>query len=598
MTIGMLPGSRRAVLGAALMAWGVWGCGGEVPAGPEDAGGDAGGDAGADVAVMDASFDDASDAGAEVVGDVEIPAPPVLVGNVPWNASGANVGMVAALAEQGDTLFLFGTRGMQVLAGGVVAATDARVTTWRMAAVIPAGDGTAGEWVVGVDATGRVWRLRNRDALEEVTGRYALMMHDAQSVARLSMNRVAFGLRAGVAVADGTQVRVWNDPSFASLVGSGSRVAAATSTGVRVFDLMGERFVDFTLAGVTGVAFNAAGRLVVTTAGALYAEDDRGALAFRRRSSAPLRGVVQSGARTWLVAGSNLALWDGADIRAATDVRVGAMARLLPSPGGDVWSLDAGVLSRFTIVDSPDLQLWIETVRPVFARRCTPCHLPGGTGNRDLTTYAAWVAGRADIRMRALVDMDMPPPPGMLTADERAAIARWINAAGDGGVVDGGRPDVAADRPAEAGVDAGMDVAADAPREAGADVTVDAPREVGAEAAVDVPRDVAADAGPVRYAAVDTIFQAACVRCHGTSGALNLSNPTTAYTALVGAAAAGASCAGGGRVRVVAGNPMGSLLYLKLVNMQPCGNSMPRGGTLTAAQIETVRLWIAGGAMR
>ncbi|MFO0602748.1 MAG: hypothetical protein U0324_06210 [Polyangiales bacterium] len=594
----MLPGSRRAVLGAALMAWGVWGCGGEVPAGPEDAGGDAGGDAGADVAVMDASFEDASDAGAEVVGDVEIPAPPVLVGNVPWNASGANVGMVAALAEQGDTLVLFGTRGMQVLAGGAVAATDARVTMWRMAAVIPAGDGTSGEWVVGVDATGRVWRLRNRDSLEEVTGRYALMMRDAQSVARLSMNRVAFGLRAGVAVADGTQVRVWNDPSFASLVGSGSRVAAATSTGVRVFDLMGERFVDFTLAGVTGVAFDAAGKLVVTTASVLYAEDDRGALTFRRRSSAPLRGVVQSGMRTWLVAGSNLALWDGADVRLATDVRVGASARLLPSPGGDVWSLDAGVLSRFTIVDSPDLQLWIETVRPVFARRCTPCHLPGGTGNRDLTTYAAWVAGRADIRMRALVDMDMPPPPGMLAADERSAIARWINAAGDGGVVDGGRPDVTADRPAEAGVDAGMDVAADAPREAGVDVTVDAPREVGAEAAVDVPRDVAADAGPVRYAAVDTIFQAACVRCHGTSGSLNLSNPTTAYTALVGAAAAGASCAGGGRVRVVAGNPMGSLLYLKLVNMQPCGNSMPRGGTLTAAQIETVRLWIAGGAMR
>jgi cytochrome c peroxidase len=264
---------------------------------------------------MDASFDDvpdASDAGAEVLGDVEIPAPPVLVGNVPWNASGAMVGMVAALAEQGETLFLFGTRGMQVLAGGVVAATDARVTMWRMAAVIPAGDGTSGEWVVGVDATGRVWRLRNRDSIEEVTGRYALMMRDAQSVARLSMNRVAFGLRAGVAVADGTQVRVWNDPSFANLVGSGSRVAAATATGVRVFDLMGERFVDFTLAGVTGVAFDAAGKLVVTTAGALYAEDDRGALTFRRRSSAPLRGVVQSGMRTWLVSGSNLALWDGA----------------------------------------------------------------------------------------------------------------------------------------------------------------------------------------------------------------------------------------------------------------------------------------------
>jgi hypothetical protein len=49
---------------------------------------------------------------------------------------------------------------------------------------------------------------------------------------------------------------------------------------------------------------------------------------------------------------------------------------------------------------------------------------------------------------------------------------------------------------------------------------------------------------------------------------------------------------------VVAGNPMGSLLYLKLVNMQTCGNSMPRSGPLTPAQIDTVRQWIQGGALR
>jgi mono/diheme cytochrome c family protein len=571
----------------------------------------------------DATVDGMGDATVDGMGDVEIPAPPVVVGTIPWNVAGASVGMVAALAEQRETLYLFGSRGMQVLAGGVVTATDARVTMWRMAAVIPAGDGTAGDWVVGVDTTGRVWRLRNQESLEEVTGRYALMMRDAQSVARLSMNRVAFGLRNGFAIADGMQVRIWMDPSFANLVGSGARVAASNAMGVRVFDLTSGRFIDYTLSGVTGVAFDAMGRLVVTTANTLYTENNQGELVFRRRSAGSLRGVVQSGLRTWLVAGSTLALWDGTDIRLSTDVRVAPSARLLPSPSGDVWVLDGGDLSRFSIVESPDLQRWIETVRPVFARRCTPCHLPGGTGNRDLSTYVGWVEARADIRARVLVDMDMPPPPGMLTSEERAALARWLDASpSDGGTVDGGRTDVPSDRSMEGGVDAAMDTSADAPRDAAMDASADAPRDAAMDASADAPRDAAmdasadaprdaamdasadaprdaaTDAGTVRYAEVDAIFQAACVRCHGSSGALNLSNPTTAYSALVGAAAAGSACAGGGRVRVVAGDPMRSLLYLKLVNMQDCGNAMPRGATLTPAQIETVRQWIAMGALR
>jgi mono/diheme cytochrome c family protein len=596
---------RQAALSVALMS-GVMGCGGETPQTPVDGGDDLGGDVASDASI-DATADVSSDRGADASGDVEIPAPPIVVGSVPWNASGADVGMVAALAEQGDALVLFGSRGMQLIEGGVVSATDARVTTWRTAAVIPAGDGTPGDWVVGVDSMGRVWRLSNRTTLEEVTGRYALMMRDAQSVARLSMNRVAFGLRTGLAVADGMRVRVWMDPSFVNLVGAGSRVAAPTSMGLRVFDLDADRFIDFTLAGVTGVAFDAMGKLVVTTANALYTENDRGELVFRRRSAAALRGLVQSGARTWLAAGTSLATWDGTDIRLATDARVAATARLLPSQSGDVWALDGGRLSRFSIVDSPDLQLWIETVRPVFARRCTPCHLPEGTGNRDLTTYASWVAGRGDISGRVLTAMDMPPPPGMLTAAERAAVTRWLNAMPtDGGVGDGGRADVPLDRPAEAGVDAGVDaamdaardVAADAPREAGVDAAADAPRDAAADAPRDAAADAPRDAAAVTYAAVDAIFQTACVRCHGASGGLNLATPAAAYTALVGAPAAGTACAGGGRVRVVAGNPMGSLLYLKLVNMQTCGNSMPRSGPLTPAQIDTVRQWIQGGALR
>jgi hypothetical protein len=581
-----------ALASFAMVPIALGGCGGEAMPSPVE-------DGGADTDSAEVAVDAGGDGAQDIGGDAEIPAPPIAVGPLRWNAAGAMTGSVAALAEQGDTLFLFGSLGLQVFAGGAVSAMDAASTMWRMAAVIPAGDGGGGEWVAAVDANGRVWRVRNRSALEEVTGRYALMMRDARSVARLSMNRVAFGLAGGIAVADGTQVRVWSDGSFASLVGSGSRVAARTAAGVRVFDVDATRFVDYALAGVTGVALDARARLVVTTAGAIYSENDRGELVFRRRSAAALRDVVQSGERTWLVAGEGLALWDGDDLRPATDVRVPEGARILPSSSGDVWLLAGGALTRFSVLASPDLQRWIETVRPVFARRCTPCHLPEGTGNRDLTTYAAWVMHRGLIRGRVLTDMDMPPPPSALQPMEREALAQWLESPPiDGGGIDGGSADVTADTAPEAGRDATVDAPRDAAVDAPRDAAVDAPRDATVDAPRDAVGDVAADAAAVRYAAVDTIFQASCVRCHGTSGGLNLSNPMTAYGALVGVAAGGATCAGGGRVRVVAGDPMASLLYLKLVNMQTCGNAMPRGGTLTAAQVETVRRWIAGGALR
>jgi mono/diheme cytochrome c family protein len=586
--------------------------------------------------------------------DAFIPPPPISVASIPWNATGNDLGAVSALAEQGETLVLFGARGVQVLAGGAVAATDPAVTMWRTAAVVAAGDGSAAQWVIGVDGMGRVLRLRDGTRMEDVTGRYALAMRDVRSVGTLARNRTAFGFTGGLAVADGMRVTVWMEPSFADLVASGNRVAARTMTGLRVFDIDATRLVDFTLAGVTGVAFDARGRLVVTAGEGLYAENDMGELVLRVTMSA-LRGVVQSGARTWLVAGPMLATWDGTDVRLSTNVMVPAGARLHASPSGDVWVFGTGAPARFGVVESPDLQRWIETVRPVFARRCTPCHLPGGVGNLDLPTYDAWVRSRALIREQAITRRAMPPPPGMLTTEERDALAAWLDAR----PTDGGTPDVPADRavdaPRDAGVDVPMamdvprdvptpmdvprdvradtgpdvrmdvatdvrpDVRADAGADAGADVRTDTGADVrtdtgadvrtdagadvrtdtGADVRTDAGADVRTDAGVVTYAAVDTIFQASCVRCHGTSGGLNLSDPTAAYTALVGRAAAGAMCTGGGRVRVVAGDPMASLLYLKLVGMQDCGGAMPRGAAmLPAAQIDTVRRWIAGGARR
>ena len=95
--------------------------------------------------------------------------------------------------------------------------------------------------------------------------------------------------------------------------------------------------------------------------------------------------------------------------------------------------------------------------------------------------------------------------------------------------------------------------------------------------------------------------------CHGGDvGHLQLKDSASAYDALVDVKAmgvnltegAGADCVDSGLTRVVPGNPDESLLVKKLENTQPCGTGMPPGGTLTAAQIDQVRTWIADGAKR
>jgi hypothetical protein len=81
-------------------------------------------------------------------------------------------------------------------------------------------------------------------------------------------------------------------------------------------------------------------------------------------------------------------------------------------------------------------------------------------------------------------------------------------------------------------------------------------------------------------------------------------NPTdkaNLYSVFVGkssAAGAGSKCAAG-KVYVIAGNAADSLLYQKVsMATPPCGDRMPLGyAALTAAESETVRAWIAGGAL-
>jgi len=568
-----------------------------------------------DGAVDDAPGDVSSDTPGDASGGVDGPrAPGVLrLRRVPFNAAGVMLGRVQAVAEAGDLVALWGDRGLTMLQGGTLTASDATVTAWRAAAAVPAGDRSGGTWLLGVDTMGRVWRVRDARTLENVTARYTLEMRDARTVAPLDATRTAFGMAAGFAIADGMRVLSWDDPTFATMVAGGGRVATRTPQGVRVFDAATRLFQQYPLQGVTGVGLDGMGRLHVTAGAVYYAQDMAGQLVPRVTAPAMLRDVTVSGSRVWLVVGSSLGAVEDGALSVADDVMVPAGATLHGSPSGDLWVLTATTVERYGIDDSPDRRLWEETVRPVFSRRCTPCHLPGGTAGIDLSTYASWVMRRASVRTQVFDTGAMPPNPPPLSADDRAALARWLGGTmpGDGGVDAGVAMDAGRDAGRDVGVamdvrDAGRDTGPTMDvRDAGPTMDVrDAGRDTGPMADVrDAGRDTGPsvdvrDAGAPTMAAVQAIFTRACVSCHGSAGGLSLANATTSRTNLVNRAAAGGSCSTGMRVRVVPGNPTMSLLYQKITNTQTCGTSMPRNAAmLPAADQNTIRNWIAAGAL-
>ena len=93
-----------------------------------------------------------------------------------------------------------------------------------------------------------------------------------------------------------------------------------------------------------------------------------------------------------------------------------------------------------------------------------------------------------------------------------------------------------------------------------------------------------------------------CYGCHGglANPALNgnfamLSDQATTYKALVSAMSSEASVCKA-MTRVTPGDPMASLLYLKLSGMQPCGMPMPPGTPLSADVVSLIKAWITAGA--
>jgi hypothetical protein len=354
---------------------------------------------------------------------------PLAVRSVAWNPASADVGPVAAVADAGKVVAVFGASGVTVLSAGAVVARDTSVTDWVGAQAIHGADGAA-RWIVGVDGRGRLHYLRGLSSLDDVTARYGLDGRPVRGVAMLDAKRVGFLLDGEIAVADGGRLARFGVPPLGALAGGAGAGAGMGADAVVSFDAaMSAR--TFPLRGVTAVAVGRDGRLYATTHRGLYAAGPQGDLALVYDAGADtLHGLAASGDHVWFADGTELGSLDGDHVTETAGLHLAPDARLAPSSSGDVWVLARGALERYGRAE-PEAALgarWSSSLAPIFARACASCHQPGGVSGTDLSTAEAWHSERGAIRDRVVQTRSMPPEGHPLSEADRAAIQLWVEA--------------------------------------------------------------------------------------------------------------------------------------------------------------------------
>lgn len=333
---------------------------------------------------------------------------------------------VRALADDGSALLVCTEKSTALYRDGAVKATFD--TPLRIAAAIPAADGS-GQWLVGADAGGQLFRVRAGQKLEPVGERYGFGTQRVQAACALSGQRAAFLMGADqLAIADGQSVAHYAVGPADAMSCGGSRVALVSAGEVRSFEVTTRKLRTHSLAAV-GAVFDPLGRLVVATRRGLYLEDSGGSLALRYLSqTAPIHSLTATPQRIYFAAGSELGTLENDTVSLSQDARLPTDARLAGAGRGEVYVLGAGSLLRLSpgVSGAAPEARFAELVAPVFARSCSRCHLPGGRSGVDLSTPQAWSTRRSLIRERVLVERSMPPSGAPLSDSDRDAIRRFL----------------------------------------------------------------------------------------------------------------------------------------------------------------------------
>ena len=374
-------------------------------------------------------------------GDPEAPAGAsggLALAPVAWNPANADVGSVAAIVEQDKTLAIFGSKGVLTFTSGAIASSDATITDWRSAAVIPSPDGIS-TWLCGIDGAGHVMRVSTDQPPESVGERYGLASDKVKAVASAA-NLVAFLLEDGLAVSDGAKVTHYKvaTPRALAMSKSNGLFALADGAGVRIFDHGKE--TDVALPDAQLVAYDGGGHLLAATSHALYAVEGGTATLVHDAGTRTIRQLDGAASAVWLTIDASLARWQNGQMGISTGATVAPDARLVASASGDVWVMSNGQLQRWSVAAGAagaggDEATWNASVQPVYAAVCSNCHSPPGSGksssNIDLSTYEAWSARRPRVYERVVTSAGkstaMPPPSSafQLTNEQREAIAAW-----------------------------------------------------------------------------------------------------------------------------------------------------------------------------
>jgi mono/diheme cytochrome c family protein len=293
--------------------------------------------------------------------------------------------------------------------------------------LLPAADGR-GTWAVGLDDSGRLWRAHPGGALEEISDRYGLAGDRISDVAAAGGRLVVFLLDGALVVADGERVARYGAPGARAVAAGGRTAALLLPDRIEVLDLASGAATlartGYPLARVRAVALDARGVLFAATDRKVYrAAPDQ---ILKAVHDGGVAWLAAAGTRLWFGDGVRLFLSDdGAPPRAA---QAGPGARLAAAaPDGSVWIWGAaGPTHLVPDRSSPAEARWQETIAPIFARACTPCHRPDGRAAVDLSTSGAWLSAGDDILQRVAIDRTMPPVGHPLSEDDRAAIRAWV----------------------------------------------------------------------------------------------------------------------------------------------------------------------------
>ncbi|MCS6913846.1 MAG: hypothetical protein RMK29_01685 [Myxococcales bacterium] len=361
-----------------------------------------------------------------------LPVEPLALESVSWNATGVAVGIVAAVAEQGDDLVVLSDQGALFFRSGRLDARDGSVRHWRQGAALPLPD-EPGHWLVGLDGTGRLRRLRSHAPLEDITDRYRLPAGAVADLVPLGGQRAAFALQqGGLVVWDGGALTRY-EGTFPRLGGGHGQVVSVQQDQVQVVDAGRGTGWSYEVPGVVAAVTDPTGKLVVATATSLFVQGGGGHLQRVHQEPSPIiRGLVVAGTGVWMVLDESLALLRFGRLHRAAGRLVPAGAKLVGSPTGDLWVLGPTGLMRYGEPGGGgDFALWKRTILPIYTRTCMQCHQPGSPATVDLSTYGAWASRRMLIAQRVLEGRPSPmPPPGaqMLTQEELDAVRQWVEA--------------------------------------------------------------------------------------------------------------------------------------------------------------------------